>query len=94
MYVIESVGMSYFCADMRYQTRSFKSAQKKIHSHHGSQGTHGRHHGDSPMLQFHRSAALESGNVAIGSETYGVPEPNWRLHTEFILEGSGRNLSS
>lgn len=43
------------------------------------------------MLQFHRSAALESGNVAIGSETYGVPEPNWRLHTEFILEGSGRN---
>jgi hypothetical protein len=57
-----------------------------------NQGAHGRHHGDSAVLQFLRSAALESSHITIGGETCRVPEPNWCLHTKFVLKGGERNL--
>ena len=38
------------------------------------------------MLQFHRSTALESSHITISSKAYGVPKPDWCLHTQLVLE--------
>ena len=39
------------------------------------------------MFQFDRPAALESSHITVRSEPNGVPEPDWRLHAKFVLEG-------
>ena len=48
---------------------------------------HGGHHGDPAMFQFDRPAALESSHITVRSEPNRVPEPDWRLHAKFVLEG-------
>ena len=53
-----------------------------------SQSTHGCHHGDSAVLQFYRSAALEGSHVTIRSEAYGIPKADGRLHAQLVLKGT------
>ena len=57
-----------------------------------NQDAHGSHHGDSSVLQFHGSAALEVSHIAVGGKSYGVPEADGRLNTQLVLKGSQSDL--
>ena len=58
--------------------------------HLTSRETHGGHHGDPSVLQFHRASALEGGHVTIRRKSDGVPEAHRILHSELALECSQR----
>ena len=47
---------------------------------------HGCHHGDSSVLQFHGSAALEGSHISVGGKSDGVPEADGRLNTQLVLK--------
>merc|ERR1719188_2003369 len=52
-----------------------------------------RNHTDATVLNLYRAAALEGGEIAIGSEAEGVPETDWLLNAELALEGAQRRSS-
>ena len=58
--------------------------------HLTSPETHGGHHGDPSVLQFHRASTLEGGHVTIRRKSDGVPEAHRILHSELALECSQR----
>ena len=58
--------------------------------HLTSRDTHGGHHGDPSVLEFHRASALEGGHVTIRRKSDGVPEAHRILHSELALECSQR----
>jgi len=49
--------------------------------------SHGGHHRDASVLQFHGSAALERRHITVRGKSYGVPEADGRLNAQLILEG-------
>ena len=55
---------------------------------HGAKAkTHGGEHGDATMLDLNGAAALEVLCAPILRKSSRIPETNWRLHTQFRLEG-------
>ena len=50
------------------------------------------HHRDPAVLQLDGTSALEGGNIAIGSESNGIPKSDGVLHTELALECTKRGI--
>ena len=70
---------------IHYQSPSVASCKLK---QNWIQEAHGCHHGDSSVLQFHGSAALESGDITISGKSDGIPETDGCLQecNRFIVD--------
>ena len=76
---------------IHYQSPSVASC--KLTKQNWIQEAHGCHHGDSSVLQFHGSAALESGDITISGKSHGIPETDGCLDTKLVLKRSQGNLA-